>query len=248
MYNRTISTTANSKFFYSLKTLISSIHKHSLNDIDQIFVYDLGLSKDELKEISGWAKCSILEYPDTINTKPESRAYKCYARWHAKKHSFSNLYLDAGVMLLKSVNNIFEIIDTEDIFLVGDKHLNKNYTHDECIRIMEATQEELEDTQLSSGIFGYKIGGKYQNMIEEGWIFGQNDQCVAGDSQDHRHDQSIYSILASRYGCNKYDIDIYGYWTDHNRNLATAIENGAVIFVHRNGHWDFDGLRGKHND
>jgi len=115
-------------------------------------------------------------------------------------------------------------------------------------KAVKQTQKELEDTQLSSGIFGYKIGGRYQNMIEEGWIFGQNDLCVAGDSQDHRHDQSIYSILASRYGCNKYDIDIYGYWTDHNRSLATAIENDATIFVHRNGHWDFDGLTGKNND
>ena len=35
---------------------------------------------------------------------------------------------------------------------------------------MQATKKELDDKQLSSGVFGYKIGGKYQNMVEAAWI------------------------------------------------------------------------------
>ncbi len=244
MYNNTISTTANSKFFYSLKTLVASIHRNSSNFVDQIFIYDLGLTTGERNEASSWYKCTILDYPSSVDTDPESRAFKCYVISDAKSHSVNNLYLDAGVMLLKPVNDIFEIINEEHIFLVGDKHLNKNYTHDDCIAIMSATEEELNDVQLSAGILGHKVSGKHQELIDKAWVFAQNKQCISGDQQDHRHDQSIYSILASRYGCKKHDIDIYGYWTDTNRSLSTAKEHGSVIFVHRNGHWEFEGLRG----
>ena len=241
--HRTISTASNSKFFYSLKTLVSSIHKHSNNFIDKIFIYDIGLSQDELNEISKWSKCVIIKYPPTFKIEIESRAYKCYARWHATTHSYSSLYVDAGVMLLQSIENIFEIIEKEHIFLVGDTHLNKDFTHRDCINIMNASDKELNDTQLSSGVFGHKIGGKYQHIIDEAWVFAQNRSCISGNQDNHRHDQSIYSILASRYGCKKYDIDTYAYWTDHSRNLNTAIECGALIFVHRNGHHDFTGLK-----
>ena len=247
MYNNTVSTVADNKFFNSLKTLVASLHRYDVKFLDQIFIYDLGLSQEQLQEISQWNKCSILNFPDTIDKNPTNRAYKCYIRWHAKKHSLNNLYLDAGVMSLQSIRSIFEIIEKEDIFLVGDKHINNDYTHDTCKNIMQATKRELDDKQLSSGVFGYKIGGKYQNMIEAAWIFAQDKQCILGNEQNHRHDQSILSILASRYGCKKYDIDKYGYWTDNNRNLSTAIENNSIIFVHRNGHWDFNGLQGKHN-
>ena len=55
---------------------------------------------------------------------------------------------------------------------------------------------------------------------------------------DHRHDQSILSILTHRYNCPRQDIDIFGYWTDWNRNLNLALELGSVIFAHRRGHND----------
>jgi hypothetical protein len=48
--------------------------------------------------------------------------------------------------------------------------------------------------------------------------------------------------LASRYGCPKQEIDIYGYWTDSSRNLEGAKSIGSVIFAHRRGHDDKSSL------
>ena len=46
MYRNIVITAANDLYFESLKTLISSIHQHSFDTVDQIFVYDLNLDEE----------------------------------------------------------------------------------------------------------------------------------------------------------------------------------------------------------
>jgi hypothetical protein len=118
-----------------------------------------------------------------------------------------------------------------EIFLVGDIHLNRNYTHNKCSEIMNTTEKELNDKQLWSGLVGFKSDGKYSNIIKEGWEYSQIEGCIDGFEQDHRHDQSVLSILSSRYDISTQNIDIYGYWTDINRNLQRALEINSVIFL-----------------
>ena len=90
------------------------------------------------------------------------------------------LWLDAGACALRSLEPIFNVIESEDIFLVGDSHLNKNYTHKRCVEVMNATEEELMDNQLWSGLVGFKSDGKYSRIITEGWNYSQIEGCVDG--------------------------------------------------------------------
>jgi lipopolysaccharide biosynthesis glycosyltransferase len=244
MYKNIVITAANAAYENSAKTLVSSIHKHSFDDVDQIYVFDLGLSKQERKSLNGCKKTTVVDFPDNVDCTPKQHVYKCYALHWGSEMGENVLWLDAGVMLLKSIKEMFEIINSEDIFLVKDPdHKNKSWTHQKCIDIMQATKEELNANQLSSGILGYKSRGKYQNLITEAYEFSKIQGCVTGSHATHRHDQSVYSILASRYNCPTQSIDKYGYWTDAKRTLKTAQEIGAVIFVHRNAHWDFKHLK-----
>jgi hypothetical protein len=148
------------------------------------------------------------------------------------------LWLDAGACALRSLEPIFNVIESEDIFLVGDVHINKNFTHKRCVEVMNATEEELMDNQLWSGLVGFKSDGKYSRIITEGWNYSQIEGCVDGFEDNHRHDQSVLSILSSRYNCPTQDIDIFGYWTDSSRNLEGAKSIGSVIFAHRRGYDD----------
>ena len=248
-------TAANNVYFETLKTLIASVHRTSDHIVDKILVYDLGLDVSEINYINGLYKCEVLDLKSLITPLPfddyllpKGHGYKCFCMVDAKNYGDNIFWLDAGAMLLKSIEPIFNTIESEDIFCVGDSHLNKNFTKDSCIQIMNATESELNDVQLSSGIIGYKVGGKYEHIFDEAFEYSKIEGCVVGDEQNHRHDQSVYSILVSRYGVKKHDIDIYGYWTDINRNLKTAIDNDAVIFVHRRGHHDVSGLKYKTNE
>jgi hypothetical protein len=159
-----------------------------------------------------------------------------FALTNATLYGKNILWVDSGACALRSIKEIFDEIESKDIFLVGDIHLNKNYTHKRCIEIMNATEEELNDRQLWAGLVGYKHNGRYSNYINESWSFAQVDGCIDGFDGDHRHDQSILSILASRYDCPRQNIDIYGYWTDVNRRLENALQINSVIFAHRRGY------------
>lgn len=246
--NNIIVTSANSLYFDSLLTLINSVHLYSLNLIQKIYVYNLGLEKEEINRLNKLKNVSVIEFPNNIIKKhskflePKQHVYKPYCLYSMQNYGDNILWLDAGIMALKPLNEIFKIIQEEHIFMVGDSHLNITFTSKECINIMKASDRELQDTHLSSGILGYKNKGNFQFLIDEAYEYSLIENCVNGDQNNHRHDQSVYSILASRYNIKKQNIDIYGYWTDINRNINTAKEKGAVLFVHRRSYREVNNL------
>jgi len=243
MYKNIVITGANSPYFESLLTLISSVHKDSFELVDMIMVYNFGLDNTEIEKLKSLKKVKIVEVPKeypvyTLISSVKIKCYflKMYSLFDAVNYSENILWLDAGACTLKSLETIFNVIENEEIFLVGDTHINSNFTHKNCINIMNATESEISDFQLWAGLVGFKSNGKFKHIITEGWYYAQIVGCIDGFEDNHRHDQSILSILASRYNCSRQDIDMYGYWTDNTRNLNTAKEYGSVIFVHRRGY------------
>ena len=249
-----IITASSSAYFESLLGLIGSIHKLGYELVDKIIIYDIGLDNSEINNLNGLEKVEIIKFNDEEkNSHPEfligkSHVYKNYCIKHASQKYKNVLWIDSGACFIGKFDVIFEKIESDDIFLVGDTHINKMYTHDECIRIMNATEEELNSNQLWSGLVGIKSGGKYQELVDLASDFSLTPNCCNGNHQNHRHDQSILSILAKRYNCPQNDIDIFGYWTDISRNLQKALELGSIVFAHRRGHINKSGLRYKENN
>ena len=250
MYKNILITGANSPYYESLLTLISTVHDTSFDVVDQIIVYDFGLDKTEVDMLNSLQKVQVKDidksFPvyNTISTiKTKCHFLKMFTLFDAKNIGENVLWLDSGACVLNNLNEIYNIIENEHIFLVGDVHLNRNYTHDLCRSIMSATDEELNDRQLWSGLVGFKSNGNHINIINEGWEYSLVEGCIDGYIQDHRHDQSVLSILSSRYKIKTHDIDKYGYWTDVNRNLEKAKEINSVIFAHRRGYSNKANLR-----
>lgn len=247
-YNNIVITATNSAYYDSLLTLIASAHRTSTDVIDQIYVYNLGLNDSEIAHLQKLHLVQVINFTQNdINShpkflEPKSYVYKIHCMKYSQTLGNNILWIDSGAMLLKSCTSIFSQIDTNHIFLVGDIHLNKNYTHADCIKHMCATSKELNDTQLWAGLLGYKSNGKYQHVIDEAYQYSMIPGCLDGNQENHRHDQSILSILASRYNIHRENIDIYGYWTDINRTFNDAINIGSVVFAHRRGHRDHSGL------
>ena len=173
MYNNIVITGANSPYFESLLTLINSIHKDSFDLVDMTIVYDFGLDYREIERLKTLKKVIVIDtkkdFPiyETISTvKTKCHFLKMFTLYDAMSLSKNVLWLDAGSCALKSLKPIFDTIESEDIFLVGDIHLNRNYTHNKCSEIMNTTEKELNDKQLWSGLVGFKSDGKYSNIIK----------------------------------------------------------------------------------
>lgn len=244
MYNNILVTATNSPYYESLLTLISGVHKFSVDIVDRIFVYNLGLDESEIKNLNKLKNVEVLEFPENSSElhpkfmEPKSYVYKIYCMYQSSKLGKNVLWLDSGASPLKSIDVIYQKIETDEIFLVGDIHINRNYTHQYCRDCTSATEDELDGKQLWAGLVGYKSDGKYQHIFDESYKLSLIPGCLDGNQENHRHDQSILSILTHRYNCPRQDIDIFGYWTDWNRNLNLALELGSVIFAHRRGHND----------
>jgi hypothetical protein len=244
MYNNILVTATNSPYYESLLTLISGVHKYSVNIVDKIFVYNLGLDINEINTLNKLKNVEVLEFPNNANElhpkfmEPKSYVYKIYCMYQSSKLGKNVLWLDSGASPLKPIDIIYEKINEDEIFLVGDVHLNKNYTHSDCVNCLSANEDELNGKQIWCGLVGYKSNGRYQHIFDEAYGLSLIPGCLDGNQENHRHDQSILSILTHRNNCPRQDIDIYGYWTDWNRNLSTALKIDSVIFAHRRGHND----------
>ena len=52
MYNNILVTSTNSAYYESLLTLISGVHQYSVDIVDRIFIYNLGLDVNEIKTLN----------------------------------------------------------------------------------------------------------------------------------------------------------------------------------------------------
>lgn len=242
MFNNIIITASNSLYFDSLLTLINGIHTYAIDCVDKIFIYNLGLGENEIEFLQKLKFVSVLEFPtETVNLhpkflEPKSHVYKLFCLENSVSLGKNIFWMDSGVTPINPMCEIFDKIEKDDIFLVADVHLTRTYTHSNCVKIMSANDNELDDKILSSGMVGFKSNGIYRKLIEDAFKYSIIPGCVDGDEENHRHDQSVLSILSTRYNAPKQDIEIYGYWTDVNRTYQTAIQNNAIIFVHRRGY------------
>lgn len=227
-----VATACNSAFFDSALTLIASVQQTSEHSVDRIIVYDLGLDAAEAAYLNRCHKVDLVAFPSWAERIfpgylfPRQYAWKPLAIKHAAIFGDRVLYLDAGAVALKDLAVIYDRIAENGIFLVGDTHLNRDWTHDMCFAIMDATDAERNAQQLWAGLVGYRPGGNYQRFIDEAFTFSCIKSAVFGDRANHRHDQSIYSILAHRHGAPREDIHIFGEWRG-------IISPDQVIFVHR---------------
>lgn len=227
-----LATACDSSFFDSCLTLIASVQETSDGSVDRILVYDLGLEEGEAAYLESCDKVELVRFPDWVGRIftgylfPRQYAWKPFVIKDAARYGDRVLYMDAGAMALKDLGIIYDRIARNDIFLVGDSHLNKDWTHDLCFRIMDASEAERNARQIWAGLQGYKPGGTYQTYIDDAFIFSCIKGAVFGDRANHRHDQSIYSVLAHRYDAPREDIHIFGEW----RGILSPDQ---VILVHR---------------
>lgn len=240
-------------YFNSLLTLISSIHEYSFNVCDGgFYVYDIGLTENEVKTLNKIQNVYVEKFPDYLfdpeytyseYMDPRYHGYKCFALFSAG-HKLSNpgdniLWLDSGICAVQDIKGIFDIIEKDHIFLVKDVHKNRDWTSEECVKQMNATEEELDANQLSSGVLGYRVKANYQCLIDVALNYSFYRDCIYSPLPNHRHDQSIYSILAKRYNTPYQPLYKYGEYGGFKCN------EDQVLYVHRCSYNDHSKIRYK---
>jgi Flp pilus assembly protein TadD len=248
-------TVCDHSYFTSAKTLIASIHRLNFDVIDEIIVYNLGLNQDEIDDFNEMEKTIVLDfylendqyYPEYMN--PRQHGYKLLMKKEAHRYAGIGdrlLYLDAGVVATKNIGIIFNLIEKDDIFTVihnfdgsTDYFTNKRWTHEKALCLMNASEKERNMPQVHGGVFGYKLGGKHQHIIDQAFEFSKNPDILLGSHDNHRQDQSILTTLCARYDVPVQDGEVFGEFRGYSYSPK------QVLYVHRRAFVNFDGIKYK---
>ncbi len=216
-------TASDRKYFYHLLNLIGSIHKHHFKQLGQIAVFDLGLKKDQLQQLSTIKKVSIYSIEKTnpfmlseFSTRPNVK--KPVPGWYswkpvAIKQAFdifppgtNFLWIDAGITILRDISDLFEYLKYEGYFFHNgwDWSIKQQTTHF-VINALNLNSSELSwllsDTTkgLETNLMGFsaKI---YQSLVYPIYTlttdirYFEDDGTAPGGFGNARHDQSLFSI------------------------------------------------------
>jgi hypothetical protein len=131
------------------------------------------------------------------------------------------MYTDAGVKIINDLTPLYTLASTEInngkiFFRLPGGHLNKTWTKRDCFVLMNCdTQEYWEGAQTNAAFQLYVKHQDNIDFINEYLKYARDPRIITDDMnmcgrpnllgfKDHRHDQSILSLL-----CNKYKFIMY---------------------------------------
>ena len=129
------------------------------------------------------------------------------------------LYLDSGMVVIRNIDILFDLcVKNDGILLFENRNANydgeiwKNYmwTKYDCFKLMDCVDEKyIYGSQVDAAFQLYAKTNKSIDFLNEYLKFCENENIVTdqpnitGDNFegfiDHRHDQSVLSLLAIKY-------------------------------------------------
>lgn len=215
-------TSADSRFFNLLLNLIGSIHRYNYDDLGEIAVFDLGLTKIEKLILSKIAKVTLHQLDRTnqlilepVVTAPNGRKVAGAFSWKpvAIKQSLEIfpyvLYLDAGLSVMDHLGDIFDyIIENKYFFISSGPHniadritnyvvenlLEKDFPLLKEFVLKETTKSMLAGVQgVSKDLYNSYVAPMYE-YSKDFYLFHDDKTAKLGWGEA-RHDQSVFSIV-----------------------------------------------------
>lgn len=246
-------TACDTKYFASCLTLISHVQQFpAYKRIDRIFVYNLGMTQEQIDFLNRVEKTEVVFFPEECKTfhdkylDPKTYAWKMYALYSGKDLATNCVfYLDAGIVPIRDFSRVYDYIERDKIFLVGSLHKIGEHITEDCKKYMAVKNWELNQEAITAGIQGYKVGSYAQeHYIKWGFALSKEPKAVCGPKygeHPHRHDQTLYSIMAHRLEFDNFFHDLYKYsgWK------GPDMHPEQIFWVHRRAYLNFERLKMK---
>lgn len=213
-------TAADVKHFNRLLNLIGSLHHTNFENTEEIAVFDLGLTDDQVEILSKIEKVKLysveLTHPDLL-TEFEIEPNKTAPGWFAWKFVVLKqaldifpyaLWIDAGSTVLKPLDNLFKHIEQNGYFLVSTGIANYPVYRTATQYVKEKFNLNLPENRwllLQDVVMGGIIGVSRKclhNFVLPGYALAHDlrnfidDGTAPGGFGNARHDQPLLSILA----------------------------------------------------
>lgn len=208
---RVIATSCSNKFFPSLLNFLGSI-KNNYPNHPPVVVYDLGLFWFFRKHLEGYEGVTIKKIPRFCNHWRSCYTWKPYIFQDIKNKNC--LYLDAGNQVLKSLDDIFDIIDKEGYYTVPQGLPLWEIIPQEYVDLFPYIKNFLNDDHVAAGTFGFRSNFlPIKETIAQTFSAALSGLCLGFSAQEQwrnkgknrnnfirgcrvfRHDQTVLNIF-----------------------------------------------------
>ena len=246
-----IVTSADQKFFPLLLNFIGSIHKVNFNELGEISIFDLGFNDEQRQILESIEKVHVYPIeqtnPDILKYLPRYRdceqlvrglySWKPVAIKQALDMFDCIMYIDAGSLILKPLNDFFDYIRNNGYFFTTCGHsigwMTTKYVAQKFDLYSKERAWILAPTTfgMQAGIQGltravydsyvlpmYELSKDIRNFVDDGTTpegFGTG-----------RHDQTLFSIYARL--CNFHIHDFCDSFEVNSKKISFCIRAGCM--------------------
>ena len=241
MVQKKIVTGADRNYFYALITLLSTLyHRGNLNDVS-VDIWDLGLTKKQkvLLTLCLRENWNILDieslgsppFPTAFDPSAQNFAWKPKIIQESLRGSNTLLWLDAGVCIANDINKLFELIDKQSTFFVKNNEFqNKDYISSECKALLSPSPSELDSFQIHANVLGFTNENESVSLLNEWVLICSEPNAVLSLDSNHRHDQTVLSILIAR---RNFPLSENKNFVLESDNYERAVKKSTLFLAHR---------------
>ena len=151
----------------------------------------------------------------------------------------SGIYMDVGVLLVRPISDIYEIVQKEGVFMLEDENTNKNWCNEKFVKMMNCSEDELNSKQLQAAVLGWNPAfPNVKKLFTHAFYYTKARDILVGEKwiknptnhiYGHRHDQSILSILSYREKTNRRPLAKF----TTGESYSAAVSGGYAFYHHR---------------
>lgn len=163
-------------------------------DHPPVLVYDIGLDEATREEL-GRHGVQVKRVPEFCPHWRRHFTWKLWALNDAPARDI--LYIDAGVVVLRPLDDVFESVGRHGYFLVRNRMpLEEEASEAACQACAVAPDFRHGKGTLAGGFAGFRKEGKVAVMLQEVLDLALTEANIAASNTRHRHDQALLSLLA----------------------------------------------------
>lgn len=192
-----------------------------------VLVYDIGLDASTLSELES-NRISVKRVPPFC---PHWRKHYTWKLWCLNDAPAQDiLWLDAGLVVLCPLDEVFEAIRCQGYFVVTNYELlDWEASEAACKGCGLSPEFRHGKLTLPACILGFRKTDQIQEILREALSVGQTEQNIAATAPTHRWEQAIISLLMYKHLGNVVISDgiVYAGWPSPHQTP------GQKVWLHR---------------
>lgn len=225
-YNKLIITAASQLFAPALLVLLGSLNCN-WKDHPPVWIYDIGLDAEFRKHLVD-NSITVIQVPPFCDHWRKHFTWKIWCWNHAGARNI--LWLDAGVVVMKPLDELFTAIDQMGYFAIPNYQLlDYEASPEACLGCGLDPSFRIGKSTIAANVIGFKKDDISMKILKEAFDVAMIEKNMAATESTHRHDQALISLLLHKHYKNIIlsDGQTYGGWK------SPLQIRGQKIWVHR---------------